>query len=197
MSSFHEFAKLSNLRLNLDKTALIPLWESSRPSVRRWLRDDFPNWAKLEISWWDASLALIVLAWVGARPCQNVEFVCQHREACTLVAMFTRLSVVRYLAFCSNLSTLPLETFEAEAWALPRMAPGPGNWIRPIDLCHLQSDFGLPLAIASFSHMAVAAKRRVTEYEPQLRWQEQHELAQASSRTCWIGVHCLERLVPE
>ena len=51
MSVFQEFAKISNLRLNLDKTVLIPLWESSEPSIRRWLRNDFPSWAGVEISW--------------------------------------------------------------------------------------------------------------------------------------------------
>ena len=51
MAIFCEFASISNLHLNIDKTVLIPLWESSEPSIRRWLQDDFPNWAGVEITW--------------------------------------------------------------------------------------------------------------------------------------------------
>ena len=51
MKTFREFAKISNLHLNIDKTGLVPLWESTAKSVRRWLMDDFPSWAKVDIAW--------------------------------------------------------------------------------------------------------------------------------------------------
>ena len=56
-----------------------------------------------------------------------------------------------------------------EHWALRRLAPGPGNWIRPQDLCHLKC-YGTPFDFPSFHHLARAAKLRFIEFEPQLHW---------------------------
>ena len=51
LSIFKEFAHISNLQLNLTKTVLIPLWESSQDVVRGWLRHELPAWQGVEIAW--------------------------------------------------------------------------------------------------------------------------------------------------
>ena len=90
-----------------------------------------------------------------------------------------------YRTFCCSLFSFlwqleepPEEVLNLEAWALRRLVPGPGNWIRPADLCQLKTKFGLPIEFPSFRHMALATKMRVCEYEPQLNLQSQcRELA--------------------
>ena len=57
--------------------------------------------------------------------------------------------------------------------ALRRLAPGPGNWIRPCDLQQLQRCYGHPYAFPSFKNMALAAKLRLQTYEPQLQLDHQ------------------------
>ena len=51
LSIFKDFARISNLQLNLKKTVLMPLWESSHAAVLRWLKDDHPQWSHVEIAW--------------------------------------------------------------------------------------------------------------------------------------------------
>ena len=75
MHMFKEFASISNLQLNLEKTVLVPLWPSSTMSIRRWLRDDFPSWAAVEIAWSAKYLGMYIgpdrgtRSW--ARPCEK------------------------------------------------------------------------------------------------------------------------------
>ena len=65
--------------------------------------------------------------------------------------------------------TVPDELGVLECWALRRLAPGPGNWLRPQDLCHLKC-YATPFDFPSFHHLARAAKLRFMQFEPQLRW---------------------------
>ena len=73
------------------------------------------------------------------------------------------------LSFLWQLDDLPEDIGELEHWALRRLAPGPGNWIRPPDLCHLKC-YGTPFDFPSFHHSARVAKLRFIEFEPQLHW---------------------------
>ena len=73
------------------------------------------------------------------------------------------------LSFLWQLDSLPPEVYKLEQWALRRLAPGPGNWICPTDLCHLRK-FGAPFHFPSFHHLATAAKLRLKQFEPQLAW---------------------------
>ena len=93
---------------------------------------------------------------------------------------------------CSVLSFLcqwedpPAEVLKADAWALRRLAPGSGNWIMPTDLQHFKHNYGLPFDFPGFCNMALSAKMRVSEYEPQIPWQQySQELARARSSACF------------
>ena len=63
----------------------------------------------------------------------------------------------------------PTRVMDSEAWALRRLAPGPGNWISAADLRHLKS-FGIPFDFPSFFHLKLASRMRVLQYEPQINW---------------------------
>ena len=65
MSIYQDFGKISNLQLNVKKTILVPLWESSQSSVRRWLQDDLPAWSGVGIEWSARCLGFDI------GPCQN------------------------------------------------------------------------------------------------------------------------------
>jgi len=67
-----------------------------------------------------------------------------------------------------------------------KLAPGPGNWIRPVELQHLQHRYAHPFSFASFEHLALAAKLRVIEYEPQLQLNIKLSALQGAFRTARI-----------
>ena len=60
MGIFSEFAKISNLRLNITKTVLVPLWEAESTHVRHWLQNDFPQWSGVDIAWAAKYLGMFV-----------------------------------------------------------------------------------------------------------------------------------------
>ena len=194
MSVFQDFARISNLQLNLGKTVLIPLWESSESCIRRWLQDDFPNWAGVEIAWtarylgffigparidmsWKQALSKFharVSAWSSLRLGMNLNSRVYKTFCCSV------------LSFLWQLEEPPPEVLEAEAWALRRMAPGPGNWVRPLELHHLKQGFGLPFEFPSFCNMARAAKLRILEFEPQMNCQQySDDLLSARASACF------------
>ena len=51
MAISKELGAIANLELNMKKTVLIPLWESTALSVQKWIRNDLPNWADVQITW--------------------------------------------------------------------------------------------------------------------------------------------------
>ena len=54
---YEEFAQVSNLKLNLPKTVLIPLWPCTPSQVKATLiRDSFPEWARTEVALWSIYL---------------------------------------------------------------------------------------------------------------------------------------------
>ena len=68
MHLFREFATISGLHLNIDKMVVIPLWKSTANSVRRWLRDEHPEWARVEITW----AARYLVSWSGLKSSMQV-----------------------------------------------------------------------------------------------------------------------------
>ena len=72
-----------------------------------------------------------------------------------------------------------------------QLVRGPGNWIRDKELKHMKHQFGLPFDFPSFHDLALSAKMRVFEYEPQISWngyfdQLTHALATATmTHTAW------------
>ena len=118
-------------------------------------------------------------------------------SAWTSLRLGMHFNSIVYRTFCYavfgflwQLEDPPPSVLELEKWALRRMAPGPGNWVRPVDLNHLSS-YGHPFEFYSFCHTSLAAKMRVLKYEPQLNFHRLHSdlvhhLANASmKRDSW------------
>ena len=101
------------------------------------------------------------------------------------------------LSFPWQLEEVPGKVLELETWAHRQLVRGPGNWIRPKDLKPMKHQFGLPFDFPSFHDLALSAKMRVMEYEPQINWssyfdQLAHAMATArmTHAACgnWYGV---------
>eukprot|EP00973_Karenia_brevis_P082847 11487140-Karenia_brevis.AAC.1 len=60
---------------------------------------------------------------------------------------------------------IPDQILKAEATALRKFAPGPGNWATQTDLYHLGDLFQLPGSFPSVRTAAVAAKLRLLAFE--------------------------------
>ena len=176
MSTFHEFAAISNLKLNIGKTVLIPLWESSTFAVKRWLHECFPLWSSVEVSWSARYLGFLVGPGKNTGSWDNARTKFQDRvRKWSSLHLGQHFNSKVYRTFCTStlafywqLEELPLDILEEEKSALRKLAPGPGNWIGPEELRHLQHCFSHPFSFPCFKHMALAAKLRVASFEPDL-----------------------------
>ena len=138
MSIFLEFGSISNLRLNMPKTVLIPLWEAPKDRIKKWLSEGYPDWANVEIDWAARYLGFFIGPGKGARSWEKAqkEFTTRIRTWSSLhLGMHMNSRVYRafccsVLAFVWQLEAIPAEIYEEEKQAIRKMAPGPGNWIR-------------------------------------------------------------------
>ena len=77
-----------------------------------------------------------------------------------------------YRTFCCSvfgflwqIDCLPPSVMDAEIWALRRLAPGPGNWVRPVELSQLKHRYGHPFQFPSFHDLSLSAKLHVLQFE--------------------------------
>lgn len=161
---FCEFGRISNLHLGMSKTIVMPLWNFNHGSFVSYLRDTFPFWSRARVMVgpgkssrsWDSPLK-------------------KYRERSRIwskLPVGLLLSIQNYktfvfsvLSFVQQVEHIPDRLFSAEAEALRRFAPGPGNWIMPGDLYNLVDLFGFPMSFPSLRTSALAAKLRVLAYE--------------------------------
>ena len=156
--------------------------------------EHFPFWSDVEISWSARYLGFVIgpdrsdKSWTKA----IVEFK-RRIQAWELLHLGMQCNAAVYRVFCSSifaflwqLEEIPQEVLHLEAWALRRLAPGPGNWIRPVELRHLQDKYSHPFCFPSFINMALSARIRLIEYEPQLNLQ--HKISTLSSLITSPGV---------
>ena len=182
MDIFKEFGSISNLNLNMHKTVLIPLWESSAALVKAWLRATLPDWAAVEVAWRARYLGFMIGPERGDKSWDKASRKFSERVAswsALHLGMYMNTQVyhslcVSVFSFLWQLEDPPAEVLKLEPWALRRLAPGPGNWIRPQDLFCLHR-FGHPFEFPSFKRISIAAKMRVYHCEPQLNCQAMHE----------------------
>ena len=173
MRLFKEFGEISNLRLNLPKTVIIPLWSTSTHGLRTFLNSDRPEWKNVAISFaskylgylvgpdsylhnWDAAVTKFrarVTAW------SEIHLGMQYDCRVYRVFMFS------LFGFLSQLTVPPRIALEAEQWALRKLVRGPGSWCTANDLFLLKDAYGFTFAFPSLCTVAQAAKLRVFEYE--------------------------------
>ena len=155
---------------------LLPLWESSQASIKRWLADDFPEWVGVCIAWRARYLGFDIGPG-GASQCWRAaiaKYESRSRQVASLrLGMHISARTYRTLCFSAlsflwQLEDLPEELGRVEQSVLRLLAPGPGNWITPTILHHLQDQFFHPFSFPSAPLTALAAKLRVLEFEPHL-----------------------------
>ena len=137
MSIFREFACISN-QLNIGKAVIIPLWESSAQAVKNWLRQTLPDWSEVEVAWHAKYLGFIIgperadNSWkkASAKFTQRVVARAFLRLGMYMNASVYRSFCMSLFSFLWQLEDIPTEVLHLETWALRRLAPGPGNWLR-------------------------------------------------------------------
>ena len=98
------------------------------------------------------------------------------------------------LTFTAQLALPSEEALAAEAWALRRAAPGPGQWAVPADLWMADRLAGLPRPFACLADTALAAQARAGLYENRRRGGLQLRAMVDSITRAWQRSDHLERL---
>ncbi|CAK0811150.1 unnamed protein product [Prorocentrum cordatum] len=167
--ALREFGDLSGMSVNLPKTVGIPLREDSLESAAVAVAGACPAWGQLPLKRAAIYLGCAVgpskedLLWssavrkfrerVGGWPWNTMGL-----HFATAAYNTHALPVLSFIAQVANPSE---EALDAEAWALRRAAPGPGNWATQEDLWGLKEHYGMPRSFGSVAAMARACQMRV------------------------------------
>ena len=190
--TFEGFRRASCLSLNLLKTVGIPLWPEAPSAVRARLAqsEDEP-----QILWDTAGkyLGVFIGPGKGTRSWTNplAKYHARLREwpwselglhsAITIYNMY----ILPVLLYVAQVEVPPPEVLEAEAWAVRRLAPGPGGWCDPEDL-HNGRQLGLTAELRPLEDSCRAALLRLRDQEHRrygLDWSSlRAELSAASAR---------------
>ena len=169
---FADYARISNLHLNLGKTVLTPLWPASPQEVRTTVYDAVPEWASVKIqghgeylgfqlgpsasdSSWDKPLKKFIdraAAW--------------GRTGCgfQLSALALQVYITPVLGFVSQL--LPARG-DWEVWlrkACSKLFPGPFRWLSTSILLDLKP-LGFSGGATNLEALSLAARFRVLTFE--------------------------------
>jgi hypothetical protein len=166
---FEEFEDISALSLNVKKTIMIPLWQITRQqTVSRLLRELCPAWRDLAIDLKGKYLGF----WIGPdamterwkRPLAKFEqrvlqWARMHLGLSLNVIAFN-MYIAPVLEFVAQLCETDIHVHAVIAWALRRLASGPGTWVTRLDLENL-TFFGFQQEFRTLENTAKAAKLRV------------------------------------
>ena len=165
---FQEYASISCLELNIQKTVFIPLWPlSSVRGLRNLITELCPAWRNIHIDVKGKYLGFIIgpgsaeLSWSAPLKKFN-QRVLKWENKCGLLwsSMYYNTFAVTTLEFVAQLVDTPDEVLISEEAALRRFAPGPGNWIKREDLENLNR-FGIGAGFRTISLTSSAAKLRL------------------------------------
>ena len=192
MHVYREFGLVSNLRLNLPKTVLVPLWPTTAQRLKSTvLRDVFPEWCSADVCTW--SLYLGFAQGPGRASHTWDKPVAKYNARVgmwsgTALGMHYTAKVYNTFAFSTlsfvwQLTDVPPNLFEAEKNALRKLTPGPGMWRLPEDLFYLREFFGQTLSFKSIRHVSLASKLRVAVLDGLSVKRRARELQQAFAST--------------
>ena len=167
MATFRDYAKMSNLHLNLKKTMVIPLATEPLKNWQDALHTDCPSWKGTKVARWGKYLGYAV------GPEGQVHNFTSCEEKLELrgklwQSLPTGLhgACTAYNTYCASLPTYHLQLqdptptlLDTEKKTLRKCFAGPGNWCLPEDLWHLSS-FGFPRDARKFPTLATAAQVR-------------------------------------
>ena len=167
---FSDFGNMANLRLNLSKTVVIPLFpQPDLASVKATLTRSVPNWSSAQFSYDARYLGFFIGPEANNKSWKEPTTKFRQRAQawsdrqlglyCTATSYNVfALPVLTYLA---QILTPPDETFLTENAALQKLAPGPKEWISTTDLIWLHHLTRHPRSLASLRLTSKAAQARV------------------------------------
>ena len=173
--TFEEFAQISNLSLNLNKTLVVPFFpQPSLSEAKATLSQIAASWSAAQFAYHARYLGFLMGPEAGNKGWREATSKFQQRAQtwsdlhagfhCTVVAYNVfALSVLTYL---SQLIQPPDEVFEVENQSLRRIAPGPRGWISNSDLWWPRTLTGRPASPASLRLTSQAAQARVRVWDP-------------------------------
>jgi hypothetical protein len=173
MRLFSETARVTGLGLNISKCILIPLWPVDSTLLARDIARHFPGWATLSIG--DKGTYLGFVMGPGSKEDSWTKPLRKYSDrakmwGCTGVGLqYSTLAYTTYilpiLSYVGQLCSPPAAALEAEASALRKLIPGPGNWCIKNDIFYMADNFGQARNLPSLVHMCAAAQKRVQLWE--------------------------------
>jgi hypothetical protein len=136
LALYKEFAEVSNLKLNLRKTVLIPLWPCSLQQMKATLlRVVFPDWCNTTLSMWSLYLGFAVGP--GRENHSWDKPLDKYRNRTSLwkdqclglhyTAHCYNSFILPTLSFVWQLEDVPGQVFTEEALSLSSLTQGPGK----------------------------------------------------------------------
>ena len=168
-SLFHAFERASHLKLNVDKSVVIPLGDRSPARVSADLISSGDPWATLQCSGAGKYLGLFIgpekanRSWEKplAKFVQRLRVWDWKKVGLQGAAILYNTILLSVLLFVGQVEHPPKDAFDMELWALRRVAPGPYRWALATDLWRLRTAFGLPFRFRSLEWSCRAAQMRV------------------------------------
>jgi len=166
---FNEFAEMSGLDLNIEKTVAIPLWEGGKEDLEQSLRGSARPWRNMCIAEEGTYLGFCVgpgrcgKSW--KKPLLKFMKRCEGWGGMGVGLMFSTLAFNMFasstLAFVAQLEQPDENVFSVERRGIIKMLPGPGNWCQEYDAFFLKESWGQQHSFKSVGVISAAAKLRV------------------------------------
>jgi len=169
LSVYREFEGMSNLKLNLAKTVIIPLWPCDVNSVKRTIRNDMPQWASAAVELCGPYIGFQVgprrvgTEWTKAlvKYSDRAKVWSSLHLGMQYNARVYNTFVCTVLAYLWQVCELPSRILAAEGKALAMFTPGPGSWRKAVDLYNLTDLICFPVAFQSIRDAAWASRLRL------------------------------------
>ena len=165
---FHEFSRVSNLKLKPAKCVLIPLWLTDVRNIKTLLQENIPLWSEFLV----AMKAKYLGVWIGPsaadaswhRPAAKFESRCRQISQLGLgmwisAALYNSIAITS-LGFVSQISAPPPWVMQLERRMLALIAKGPHGWL-PHNLNFALDAIGLPGHFRSLRCISLAGRGRV------------------------------------
>jgi len=170
MRIYREFGEISNLKLNMAKTLVIPLWAADIHSLRNGhFAREFPSWNGACLDTHGTYLGFVLgpgraeTAWAKpqAKYIERAKLWSLPQIGLHHTALVYNTFVISVLSYVWQLCEPPGLVLDCEAPTLAKLVPGPFRWAIPSDLYRLSTLFGFPIDFKSIYCSALAAKGRV------------------------------------